>query len=209
MVDSRSSIPLEHHMKMAKFEQMNQSKKTPISSCEQSRSAFIDLIILIAVISACGVLIYPYVTLLISETLEIVTPIMIEIENELMSAPAIYICLGLTIFTTSVAVLAMTLSTSPKCGKPGCRGLTKGTAFDIQIVAEECFKSSNSSSLKNRLKTGLFELPRDYHRELEAELKKIAPANGRVVLVFRARCGCSVGRMEVPGPKRNTRKIKR
>ncbi|KAL4583703.1 hypothetical protein LXL04_008286 [Taraxacum kok-saghyz] len=60
---------------MAKFEQMNQSKKTPISSYEQSRSAFIDLIILIA----------------------------------------------------------------------------------------------------SRFKTGLFELPRDYHWELESELKKIAP----------------------------------
>ncbi|KAL4563899.1 hypothetical protein LXL04_027947 [Taraxacum kok-saghyz] len=77
-VDSRSSIPHEHYMKMAKFEPMNQSKKTPISSCEQSRSAFTDLIILIAVISACG----------------------------------------------------------------------------------ECYKSSNSSSLKNGLKTGLFEAER-------------------------------------------------
>ncbi|KAL4575218.1 hypothetical protein LXL04_022060 [Taraxacum kok-saghyz] len=37
----------------------------------------------------------------------------------------------------------------------------------------------------------------------------MAPINGRAVLVFRARCGCSVGRMEVLGPKKkNTKKIK-
>jgi hypothetical protein len=43
---------------------------------------------------------------------------------------------------------------------------------------------------------------------LEAELKKMAPANGRAVLVFRARCGCSVGRLEVPGTKK-PKKIKK
>lgn len=196
-------------MTMAKYEQSSQFKKTPISACEQSRSAFIDFIILIAVIGAFGFLVYPYVTLLMSQTLEILTPIMIVIEEELTIAPVIYVSLVITVLTTSIAVLAMTLWTSTKCGKPGCRGLSKATAFDIQIETEECFKNSNSNSVKYGLKTGLFELPRDYHRELEAELKKIAPANGRVVLIFRARCGCSIGRMEVPGPKRSNRKIKR
>ncbi|CAI9276971.1 unnamed protein product [Lactuca saligna] len=211
MVDSRGSIPVE----MVKFEQSNQSKKIPISACEQSRSAFIDLIILIAVIGACGFLIHPYVSLLLSKTLETLTPIMIVIQQELMTAPMIYMCLGLTILTTSMAVLAMTLCTNPKCGKPGCRGLSNGAAFDIQIETEESIKNSNSNSNSNSssvrcgLKTGLFELPRDYHRELEAELKKMAPANGRVILVFRSRCGCSVGRMEVHGPKKSNRKIKR
>ncbi|KAL0709537.1 hypothetical protein Bca4012_016515 [Brassica carinata] len=42
-------------------------------------------------------------------------------------------------------------------------------------------------------KKGLFELARDRRRELEAELKKMTPVNGRAVLVFRAKCGCCVG----------------
>ncbi|KAL2492437.1 Uncharacterized protein Adt_28065 [Abeliophyllum distichum] len=67
---------------------------------------------------------------------------------------------------------------------------------------------SGSGSGRGRGRKGLFELPRDHHRELEAELKKMAPPNGRAVLVFRARCGCSVGRMEVPGPKKS-RKVKK
>ncbi|KAL0647873.1 hypothetical protein Bca4012_046164 [Brassica carinata] len=45
-------------------------------------------------------------------------------------------------------------------------------------------------------------------QRLEAELKKMAPINGRAVLVFREKCGCSVGRLEVPGPKQQ-RKIKK
>ncbi|MCD7467776.1 hypothetical protein HAX54_005395, partial [Datura stramonium] len=30
----------------------------------------------------------------------------------------------------------------------------------------------------------------------------MAPPNGRAVLVFRGRCGCSIGTMEVPGPRK-------
>ncbi|CAN6802591.1 unnamed protein product [Brassica oleracea] len=66
-----------------------------------------------------------------------------------------------------------------------------------------------SNPALRKIQRGLFELPRDYHRELEAELKKMAPINGRAVLVFRAKCGCSVGRLEVPGPKKQQRKIKK
>ncbi|CBI22233.3 unnamed protein product, partial [Vitis vinifera] len=102
----------------------NSPNSAKIPDCSRSRSAMIDLVMLIAVVGACGFLLFPY----------------------------------------------------------------------VKVVANE-FK-------------GLFELPRDHHRELEAELKKMAPPNGRAVLVFRARCGCSVGRMEVPGPKK-LRKFKK
>lgn len=89
-----------------------------------------------------------------------------------------------------------------RCGKPNCKGLRKAVEFDIQLETEECVKSSNN-------KRGMFELPRVHHRELEAELKKMAPPNGRAVLVFRARCGCSVRRLVVSGPKKQQRKIKK
>jgi len=89
-----------------------------------------------------------------------------------------------------------------RCGKPNCKGLRKAVEFDIQLETEECVKSSSN-------KRGMFELPRVHHRELEAELKKMAPPNGRAVLVFRARCGCSVRRLVVSGPKKQQRKIKK
>lgn len=189
------------------------SKRTPISTCEQSPSALIDLIILIAVISAIGFLIYPYAKLLFSGTLEILESIIHVVKDEVLDAPMIYGCLALSIFSASMAVLAIILCTSQKCGKPGCRGLQNAAEFDIQLETDNSLTNSSSSNGGNLGKFGmkkrLFELPRDYHKELEAELKKMAPINGRAVLVFRARCGCSVGRMEVLGPKKNNRKIKK
>ncbi|CAF1783684.1 unnamed protein product [Brassica oleracea var. botrytis] len=76
------------------------------------------------------------------------------------------------------------------------------------VAIAEIFAEISNPALR-KIQRGLFELPRDYHRELEAELKKMAPINGRAVLVFRAKCGCSVGRLEVPGPKKQLRKIKK
>ncbi|KAI3669989.1 hypothetical protein L6452_41540 [Arctium lappa] len=213
MVCFHSSIPVSHHMNMANQSQKS-SKRTPISTCEQSQSALIDVIILIAVISAIGFLIYPYAKLLFFGTLEILESIIYVVKDEVLDAPMIYGCLALSIFSASMAVLAITLCTSSqKCGKPGCRGLQKAAEFDIQLETDNGLRASSSSNGGDLgrigLKKGLFELPRDYHKELEAELKKMAPVNGRAVLVFRARCGCSVGRMEVLGPKKNNRKIKK
>ncbi|XP_076954221.1 uncharacterized protein At5g19025-like [Bidens hawaiensis] len=193
------------------------SKRTPISTCEQSPSALIDLIILIAVIGACGFLIYPYANLLFFQTFEFLEKISFLIKDEVLEAPMIYGCLGLSIFSASMAVVAVTICTSHKCGKPGCRGLHKAAEFDIQLETRSSLSSSSKSSCshgggnlgKFGLKKGLFELPRDYNKELEAELKKMAPINGCAVLVFRARCGCSVGRLEVPGPKKNHKRIKK
>ncbi|KAD7478637.1 hypothetical protein R6Q59_005615 [Mikania micrantha] len=182
---------------MARFEEINQSNKLPpISACEQSRSAFVDLIILIAVIGACGFLI-----------LEPVMDLMLKFKQDVVRCPMVYCLIGLAIVTIAMAKLAISLCKSRKCGQPGCRGLRKAVEFDIQIETNDSIK--NYDSLKNGFKKGLFELPKDYLKELEAALKKMAPANGRVVLVFRGRCGCPVVRVEVPGPRKSTRKVKK
>uniref|UniRef100_A0A3Q7FLE2 Ribosomal protein L34e superfamily protein n=1 Tax=Solanum lycopersicum TaxID=4081 RepID=A0A3Q7FLE2_SOLLC len=158
------------------------------SGCQQSRYALIDVMILIAVIGACGVLLYPSVNLLVNKVVEFFRLISSELKEEIFEAP-VAVCTG------------------RRCGKPGCRGLKKAAEFDIQLETEDCVKNSNLIAAKDGVnKKGLFELPRDHHKELEAELKRMAPPNGRAVLIFRGRCGCSVGTMEVPGPKK-TRKI--
>nr|XP_043614287.1 uncharacterized protein At5g19025-like [Erigeron canadensis] len=210
MVCFHNSVPVSHHMNMANHSQKS-SKRIPISTCEQSSSALIDLIILIAVIGSCGFLIYPYVKLLFNGTLGFLETIIFVVKDEVLDAPLIYGCLCLSILSASMAVLAITICTSHKCGKPGCRGLNKAAEFDIQLESDNSPTNSSSSNGTSNLgriglKKGLFELPRDYHKELEAELKKMAPVNGRAVLVFRAKCGCSLGRMEVPGPKKNNNK---
>ncbi|XP_019185499.1 PREDICTED: uncharacterized protein At5g19025-like [Ipomoea nil] len=198
-----------------KFRQINRAqRKTPaksqlknIPACEKSRSAILDVMILIAVIGACGVLLYPYLALLAQKFIEFLQSIGGAVREELLRAPMVYICLGLSIFFAGIALLAITICTNKKCGKPGCKGLRKAAEFDIELQTEDCVKSLKCAG-KNGVKKGLFELPRDHHLELEAELKKMAPPNGRAVLLFRARCGCSVGTMEVPGP-RKPRKVKK
>ncbi|KAL3813386.1 hypothetical protein ACJIZ3_014654 [Penstemon smallii] len=224
MVCFHSSISVDQHMSMAKsvistdpcskLKQINQfhknkrtSNQLNIPACEQSRSAMIDVIILIAVIGSCGVLLYPYVKILAHKTMELGEEVLDVVSEEIIRAPMVFGCLGLSILFAAMALVAIVVYTDRRCGKPGCRGLGKAAEFDIQLETEECVKKSTVVA-KNSLKKGLFELPRDHHRELEAELKKMAPPNGRAVLVFRARCGCSVGRMEVPGP-RKSRKVKK
>ncbi|XP_059670351.1 uncharacterized protein At5g19025-like [Cornus florida] len=227
MVCFHNSISVDQHMDMSKsvnstdsglklrqIHHVQKNKKSPnspnhlnIPACERSRSAVVDVVILIAVIGACGFLLFPYIMLVFYKTAEIVGEIVYVVQDEILRAPMIFGCLGLSILFAVIAVLAITVCTSRKCGKPGCPGLRKAAEFDIQLETQECVKSSNNLP-KDGVKKGLFELPRDHHRELEAELKKMAPPNGRAVLVFRARCGCSVGKMEVPGPKKS-RKVKK
>lgn len=209
---AKSVDSIDPYLKLKQSNQINRIRKTPnqlnIPACEQSRFAVIDCVILIAVVFACGFLLYPYMELLFCKGVEIMGEVYVVLREEVSNAPMIYGCLGLSILFALIAMFAITLCMSRKCGKPGCRGLRKAAEFDIQLETEDCVKNNSNCVGKDGLRRGLFELPRDHHRELEAELKKMAPMNGRAVLVFRARCGCSVGRMEVPGPKK-VRKVKK
>lgn len=113
------SIPIDQPMKRS-----NTPSKKTISDCQQSRSAFIDLIILIVVICACGFLIYPYLILLRSKTLEILEPIICSIQEEVLNAPMLYGFLALTILTISMGVLAITSSPNHNVASQiveGCR----------------------------------------------------------------------------------------
>lgn len=89
---------------------------------------------------------------------------------------------------------------SRKCDNPQCRGLRKAVEFDIQLESEQCVKAAASPSRELPWKGGV-ELGVD-HKELESELRRMAPPNGRAILVFRARCGCPAARMEVMGSKK-------
>ena len=78
--------------------------------------------------------------------------------------------------------------------------------FDIQLEIEECVRGRPTPAAA-LLAAAAVDLD-DAHRELEVELRKMAPPNGRTVLVFRAPCGCPKGRMEVWGAKK-VRRIKK
>ncbi|GAV58086.1 hypothetical protein CFOL_v3_01620 [Cephalotus follicularis] len=216
MANSVNSGDLYHHPKSRQNHNnhLHRNKKVPnspiclkIPDCEGSRSAAVDVVILIVVVVACGFLLFPYIKFITINVFEISGVFMYLIKEEFMRAPMLYGSIGLGFCCAALATWGVIVFTSRKCGKPNCKGLRKAAEFDIQLETEDCVKNS-TSVVKDGVKIGLFELPRDHHRELEAELKKMAPPNGRAVLIFRGRCGCSIGRLEVPGPKKQ-RKIKK
>lgn len=188
------------------------SNSLQIPPCDRSRSAMVDVVMFIAVVCAVGFLFFPYIEFLVTKSYEVGKVVVFLIKEEVSLAPWIYVSIGLSVVCAALATCAVVVFTTRKCGNPNCKGLRKAAEFDIQLETEDCVKNSTSlspSAAKDGVKKGLFELPRDHHRELEAELKKMAPPNGRAVLVLRARCGCSVGRLEVPGPKKHYRKVKK
>ncbi|KAJ1401525.1 hypothetical protein SESBI_28682 [Sesbania bispinosa] len=185
---------------------LNNSLQIP--PCRRSRSAVVDVVIFVAVIAAFGFLLFPYIKIVMSESVKIGGVIMSLLKEEVLVAPWIYMTIGVSVTFAVLTTWFFVACTTRKCGNPRCKGLRKAAEFDIQLETEDCVKNSPSPAKDGGIKKGLFKLPCDHHRELEAELKKMAPPNGRAVLVLRAKCGCSVGRLEVPGPKKN-RKIKK
>nr|GLL43737.1 uncharacterized protein At5g19025 [Ipomoea trifida] len=97
---------------------------------------------------------------------------------------------------------------SRKCGKSGCKGLRKAMEFDLQVQDEECLKVGSESKAVREIDElpwkGGSETNLDYEC-LRAELRKMAPPNGRAVLLFRAKCGCPIAKLEGWGPKRGRR----
>lgn len=71
--------------------------------------------------------------------------------------------------------------------------------FDLQLQTDECVRSDDVID-KLPWKGGSEGNP-DYEC-LRAELRKMAPPNGRAVLLFRAKCGCPVAKLQGWGPKR-------
>ncbi|XP_058083340.1 uncharacterized protein At5g19025-like [Magnolia sinica] len=195
--------------------QVHKNRKLPPSSsplkiplCAQSQSAAVDIVILVVVLGACGVLVFPYVKLFYHGIVEVGGVTLSVVKEEVGQAPIVYMVLGLGFLFAFIFVWGIFLCMDRKCDRPNCRGLRNAAEFDIQLETEECVKNSSSPVAKVDVVKGLFELAKAHHKELEAEIRNMAPPNGRAILIFRGRCGCSVGRMEVWGPKK-LRKMKK
>lgn len=179
--------------------------------CERSPFFALDIVMVIVVLGAFGFLVVPYVNLVYHETVEVLPMLLDVIGDVIYEAPMAYI-VGLIVAFSGVifSIVAWEIIEvkSRKCGRRDCKGLRKAVEFDIQLESEECVKySSLRRKVDNQYGVMPLELGKDY-KELEVELKKMAPLNGRTVLVFRAPCGCPAGRLEVWGAKR-VRRIKK
>ncbi|KAI3688344.1 hypothetical protein L1987_82056 [Smallanthus sonchifolius] len=178
--------------------------------CDQSLFAALDILMLILVLGSIGFLITPCVNTIYHESIQFL-PLVFEAIGDITSdAPPIAYVVGLVAafsgVIASIAVWEILEVKSRKCGKPGCKGLRKAVEFDIQLESEERVKYLSAGRTTDYGLKAL-EFGKD-HKELEAELKKMAPVNGRTVLIFRASCGCTAGKLEVWGAKR-IRRIKK
>lgn len=185
------------------------SNKSSHPFCDNhSPLAAIDALVLIVVIGTIGILTIPYFNFVAQQACWIFPEAVDLLGDAVGLAPFAY-GIGLVVaLVVGILLWQAICHQARKCGKPNCKGLRKApVAFDIQLEPADCVR--NFPSLLNRT-AGIRPLELQGHdqKDLEAELKKMAPLNGRTVLIFRAPCGCAQWRMEVWGPKK-PRRIKK
>ncbi|KAM0898372.1 hypothetical protein ACQ4PT_021971 [Festuca glaucescens] len=221
MAECRSLIEFlrafEHHRRAADASYARSKRASSPSShhltsfCDHSSmAAAVDALVLLAVLAALGFLFIPHINLLLLSAAALLHP-----ATPYLSAAAL--AGGAAAVAAGALAWALLRRHARRCGKPRCRGLRKAVEFDIQLETEECVRgrpspparSPAAALLAAAAGTGARTVDLDdAHRELEVELRKMAPPNGRSVLVFRAPCGCPKGRMEVWGAKK-VRRIKK
>lgn len=222
MVDCRSLIEFcrayEQHKNIIKFNSHINKKNSYNNQknsfcCDHSPFAVsLDAFILLLVLGSLGFLLIPYFKLIFTQ----ISPIIVEVLIELINNSPVAYFVGLFVALIGVIILIVIWEIidlrSRKCENPNCQGLRRAVEFDIQLESEDCIKclpsdrDLNSSSFYDYGVKPL-ELGEE-RKELEAELKRMAPRNGRTVLIFRAPCGCPAGRLEVWGNKK-IRRIKK
>lgn len=183
---------------------LGRSKKQtnfPSPFCEQSLVAAVDVIILIFIVVVCIFVFTPYFKYLCLEALDILPLAFLLIGEFVYQGPVAYICGVLLTLAAVFCAWELYQYKSRTCDNPQCRGLKKATEFDILLESEQYVKSSPPVAKKLPWNCGL-ELGED-HKELEAELRRMAPPNGRTVLVLKAPCGCPSARLEVWGAKKS------
>ncbi|KAL7105132.1 hypothetical protein ACP275_07G025400 [Erythranthe tilingii] len=185
------------------------------SLCRHSPSATLDLLIFVLVLFSGTFLIISYFSYIFHSLSLILPPfstVVSHIHYYLTSNPQSQLIL-FALFVVSFAAFVVLFEIccghrSRKCGRKGCRGLKKAMEFDLQLQGEELLRIGDG----NKAVRDVNELPwkggsednPDYEC-LRAELKKMAPPNGRAVLLFRDKCGCPISKLEGWGSKRGRR----
>ncbi|KAL1211815.1 hypothetical protein V5N11_023804 [Cardamine amara subsp. amara] len=188
------------------------SSSSSLHLCKHSPSATLDLLILILVLFSGAFLLSSYFSylfhsfsLLSSHFPPLSSLIFSDDEDPSPIPPASYFFAFAIFFAASIAFLDLCCGPrSRKCKNPKCKGLKKAMEFDLQLQTEECVKSGATKEIDRLPWKGGSESNPDYEC-LRAELRRMAPPNGRAVLLFRSRCGCPVAKLQGWGPKRGRR----
>ncbi|XP_052207640.1 uncharacterized protein At5g19025 [Diospyros lotus] len=175
--------------------------------CKHSPSATLDILILVLVLFSGAFLITSYFSY-IFQSLSLLLPPLSHSTALLRRDSAMLYFIGFVLFFVLTLVLVEICYgyRSKKCDNPRCKGLKKAMEFDLQLQTEECLRSAAAAvrEIDELPWKGGSEGNPDYEC-LRMELRKMAPPNGRAVLLFRAKCGCPVAKLEGWGAKRGRR----
>ncbi|XP_065863441.1 uncharacterized protein At5g19025-like isoform X2 [Euphorbia lathyris] len=203
---SSSSKPLKFSSSSSSNPNPNSISSSSSSSsllCKHSPSATLDILILILVLFSGIFLLTSYFTYIFRSLSILLSHSSLQLSVNVPPLP--YICGFLALFIITLLLAEFCCGPrSRKCDKPGCKGLKKAMEFDLQLQTEDCVKTSGAKEIDKLPWKGGSEGNPDYEC-LRAELRKMAPPNGRAVLLFRARCGCPVAKLEGWGPKKGRR----
>ncbi|CAA0834777.1 Ribosomal protein L34e superfamily protein [Striga hermonthica] len=190
------------------------------SLCRQSPSATLDLLIFFLVLFSGAFLVASYLSYLLRSLSLLLPPFSALIAQScrhLISYPPQPNLLLPALFLLSLAAFAAALEICcgrrpRRCGRSGCRGLNRSIEFDLQLQGEELLVLGERSKAVRDVnalpwKGGSEDNP-DYEC-LRVELRKMAPPNGRAVLLFCLRCGCPVSKLEGRGPTKRGRRHKK
>ncbi|XP_044500826.1 uncharacterized protein At5g19025-like [Mangifera indica] len=165
--------------------------------CKHSPSATLDLLILILVLFSGTFLISSYFSYIFHSL-----SLLLSHSSPHFLPPVPYILGFLLFFIFMVLLVEFCCGPrSRKCHNPNCKGLKKAMEFDLQLQTDDCVRSGVADDIDRLPWKGGSESNPDYEC-LRAELRRMAPTNGRAVLLFRARCGCPIAKLEGWGPKR-------
>ncbi|GMP56599.1 hypothetical protein CsSME_00021022 [Camellia sinensis var. sinensis] len=182
------------------------STTTFLSPPSSPKSATLDILILILGLFSGTFLITSYFSY-IFQSLSLLLPPLSHSSPSSSSSAVIYL-IGFLLFFILVFVFFEICCgyRSRKCENPRCKALKKAMEFDLQLQAEECLRSAATAvrEIDELPWKGGSEGNPDYEC-LRAELTKMAPPNGRAVLLFRARCGYPIAKLKGWGAKRGRR----
>ncbi|XP_020107813.1 uncharacterized protein At5g19025-like [Ananas comosus] len=200
----------------------------PSCVCNHTPSAPLDLLILLLVLSSLAFLLASS----LAHIARALSPFLSPLAAAARAAPLPHLAAASALLLLLPAAAAAALACAGagacrrrrRCRNPRCLGLKKALEFDVQLQTEESLRSgggggggggggdSASAAVWREIdalpwKGGQGGSNPDYEC-LRAELRKVAPPNGRAVLLFRARCGCPVTKLEAWGTKRGRRRKK-
>ncbi|TVU19268.1 hypothetical protein EJB05_35407, partial [Eragrostis curvula] len=180
-------------------------------------SATLDVLILLLVLCPLAFLVASW----LAHVSRALAPLLYSppVEAALAAAAAALPYLGATAVLAATGLLSCLRLPRRRCRNPRCRGMRKALEFDVQLQTEEAVRNGTGSTIGGADATMWREIEAlpwkggqggnnpDYEC-LRAELRRMAPPNGRAVLLFRNRCGCPVAKLEGWGAPKSKRRNK-